>query len=670
MQLDSVEIWLCNDISFSLSIWRVRRAGVGGRHGATQTRVGSGSPSGVAVLRCDMLLPVLLAGSLVAGCGGNDEDATCRYHSECPAEWICLRGQCIPPTGEDAGDTVEVGDAPWADEASEASSDEAATADTLCGIDTDADTVLDVDEGAEDSDGDTVPSRLDDDSDGDGLPDGVEAGDADPCTAPADSDGDTVPDLRDNDSDGDTVADVAEGLGDGDGDTVPNRFDDDSDGDGFRDAEEAGDSDPGTPPLDTDGNSVPDFLDPGSAPCPLRPCTGPGQSCRDGRCIDDCRSTTAVPCGDVERCDWSTGLCSPTDTPCALFGAPDPCPDPVGGPEWACAPGTACLPEGGCVPTAPCARQVCGVDRLCHGEDCPCDRPVGSCRPASPAQLSDPAFTRSAMDLEFDDACHAYTVTMISGTDYLREMLPDGTLQTWAGVANLNMGEVAVLRRQGGEFGGTIGEVALTYICCAACGCAARPPQGVAHLERGTGALPQVIEAVTTSGTGPFGSYILDTGPYGLTWGRDRNLYVGNVTTNGEVHRIDLDAATTTRLATLPSRVYAQAPYDLVRLLVASADHSIQLLHTRTGGLTAWTTTEDDVTSLVRDPFTGRVYCELRDGRIVEYDADGSYRGLLATAPRSGRLTIAPDGGLYHIDVLGADSSGAQVRRYELPGTR
>jgi hypothetical protein len=570
----------------------------------------------------------------------------------------------------DAGDTADAEDGSDDDASGEDAAADDGDVDPPCGIDSDGDTIVDANEGSGDADGDRVPNRDDGDSDGDTIPDAIEAGDAEPCTAPVDSDEDTVPDFLDTDGDDDTIGDLHEGPGDLDGDTVPNRSDSDSDGDGIPDRDEAGDDDPATPPIDTDGDTLPDFLDADSAPCPARPCEGPGAVCRGGVCTADCRDPAAADCAVGTRCDWTGGLCVAPDAACVLFGEPDPCPDPGGGAEWGCGPGSACTPEGGCTAVAPCGRLACSADRVCRGEICACERPVGSCAPATTDQLSGIGFARSAMDLEFDDACHAYTVTMISGTDYLREMLPDGTLNVWAGVANLNMGEAAVLRRQGGEFGGSVGEVALTYICCATCGCAATPPQGVAHLARASGTLPHVIEATTTTGTGPFGAYHLDTGPYGLTWGRDRNLYVGNVSSNGQVHRIDLETAATSLLATLPSRVHAQAPFDLVRLLVATQDRAVRLLHTRTGGVTAWATVDADVTSIARDPFTGRVYLELRDARILEFEADGTFRGPFATAPHAGRITIAPDGGLYHIDVLGVDSSGARVTRWDLPATR
>jgi hypothetical protein len=64
------------------------------------------------------------------------------------------------------------------------------------------------------------------------------------------------------DTDGDTVCDSDEGEGDADNDGIPNARDLDSDADGIPDATEAGDSDPSTPPVDTNDDGTPDFLDP------------------------------------------------------------------------------------------------------------------------------------------------------------------------------------------------------------------------------------------------------------------------------------------------------------------------------------------------------------------------------------------------------------------------
>ncbi|MBI5487192.1 MAG: hypothetical protein HY905_07650 [Deltaproteobacteria bacterium] len=107
-------------------------------------------------------------------------------------------------------------------------------------LDSDGDTILDLDEvpEASDTDGDTVPDHLDLDSDGDTIADAVEAGDADLGTPPVDHDGDTVPDFRDLDSDGDGILDATEGTADLDSDMVPCYLDLDSDGDGLRDSDE------------------------------------------------------------------------------------------------------------------------------------------------------------------------------------------------------------------------------------------------------------------------------------------------------------------------------------------------------------------------------------------------------------------------------------------------
>ncbi|MCL4859476.1 MAG: HYR domain-containing protein, partial [Caldilineaceae bacterium] len=63
-----------------------------------------------------------------------------------------------------------------------------------------------------------------------------------------------------DDQDGDGIPDNVEGADDVDGDNIPNFLDLDSDGDGIPDSEEAG-PDP-TNPVDSNGNGVPDYLDP------------------------------------------------------------------------------------------------------------------------------------------------------------------------------------------------------------------------------------------------------------------------------------------------------------------------------------------------------------------------------------------------------------------------
>ncbi len=138
-------------------------------------------------------------------------------------------------------------------------------------LDSDDNGIPDSEESTDDLDGDGILDFSDTDDDGDGVDDTVEIGE-DP-SAPEDFDGDTVPDYRDTDSDGDTIGDVHEGRAGGDfdfdEDTIPDRHDDDSDGDGWTDAEEAGDDDIGTRPVDTDDDGVSDLIEVGYGSDPL-----------------------------------------------------------------------------------------------------------------------------------------------------------------------------------------------------------------------------------------------------------------------------------------------------------------------------------------------------------------------------------------------------------------
>ena len=163
-------------------------------------------------------------------------------------------------------------------------------------VDTDGDTISDVDEGAtsKNTDGDEFADYLDLDSDGDGIPDAIEAGDDVLETPPVDTDGDGVPDFVDLDSDDDFISDSDELdadflLVDTDGDGTPDNRDSDTDDDGIDDVFEAGDQsletspgdrdDDGTPnfrDLDSDGDCIPDALEAGAD------AAGPRDSDTDG----------------------------------------------------------------------------------------------------------------------------------------------------------------------------------------------------------------------------------------------------------------------------------------------------------------------------------------------------------------------------------------------------
>jgi hypothetical protein len=141
--------------------------------------------------------------------------------------------------------------------------------------DSDDDGILDETEGTDDSDGDGIPDYLDTDSDGDGIPDETEGtvdtdGDGTPDYLDEDSDGDSIPDETEGtvDTDGDGIPDYLEdNFDDIDGDGNPNYDDTDSDGDGIPDDDEYYDGSEGDSTFctdnsqDTDGDDIPDCRD-------------------------------------------------------------------------------------------------------------------------------------------------------------------------------------------------------------------------------------------------------------------------------------------------------------------------------------------------------------------------------------------------------------------------
>jgi hypothetical protein len=240
------------------------------------------------------------------------------------------------------------------------------------------------------------------------------------------------------------------------------------------------------------------------------------------------------------------------------------------------------------------------------------------------------------------------------------------------------MGEVAVLRVPSSEFE-TLGDVAATYICCATCGCVETGEDGrigVVRLDRKNDKrpLPNVLPAKATVGTGPFGSTGLDTGPYALTWGADKALYAGNVETNGDFARVDLESKAVTSVTTFLARVTASTVFDLRRLLVATEGGQVYLVETKTGGRVEFAKLPGHVTSIRRDNFTGRVYAEVATTppAILEISADGKSVTPFQTPPRLGRIAIAPDGHLYHLSVFPKVfwKAGDSIVRWPLPAKR
>ncbi len=392
---------------------------------------------------------------------------------------------------------------------------------------------------------------------------------------------------------------------------------------------------------------------------------GPGQACAGGACVDDCAGPGATPCGAGTVCnvgDGKAGQCVPVGGACVVTGPFEACGGKV------CGPGSSCNPKiGACVADLPCIGLTCDGG-VCHGAACPCDRPAPTCAVAPLASLNAAAFTYGLVDLDVDLQCGAWGVTVLSGPDYLRKMSPAGQVTSVTGVTNLNMGEVAAIQGMGSIGQGNVVDVALTYNCCANCGCQAGSPQGVAHFDAQTGTLPMVIPAIkTTTGPGPFGDGYLDTGPQGLSYGLGRQVYVGNIATNGDVYSVDLDTSTKSLVATLPSRVYAAAPYDGTRLLVAMATKELVLLHVADGSTTPFATAPADITSLARDSFTGDVYVGLKGGAVQRLSGKGKDLGQFAKAKGSGRISIAHDNYLYQVNV--APVAYATVERFALPAS-
>ncbi len=419
------------------------------------------------------------------------------------------------------------------------------------------------------------------------------------------------------------------------------------------------------------------------ASCATVVCAAPGQSCRAGQCVDDCRPKTAIPCPNGMVCnvsDAAPGRCvARAAAACVISGATETCG------AVSCGPGTVCDPDrGSCYAALPCRAVDC-ADGHCWGTSCRCERPTASCTPAPLGEpgkvgtLNDFLFTRCSpsrpacdgglQDLDFDPSCTAWGVTTISGPDHLRSIDPNGKITEHTGLTDLDMGEVSALRGRQGEFGTTLKAVALTYTCVCGCTAVQSSQQGVAQLDFASSALPfRIPSSVVTTGSGPFGLPCVDGGPYGLSWGLDEVLYVGNVNANGDYFAADLEKGGTTLLHKYDQRVHASSPFDKRRMLVAVSGGEVWLqpILGATGAPKLLVKLASDVTSVVRDSYSGRVYAELRDKSIVSFAADGSDVLPFATAPDPGRITTAPDGFVYHV-TLGWPNTKTAIVRFPMP---
>lgn len=424
----------------------------------------------------------------------------------------------------------------------------------------------------------------------------------------------------------------------------------------------------------------------GGDPCLF--CDAPNQLCVDDECTTTCHGQSPDPCGPAQVCDVISGECHDPTAACTLAGPSTACD------TQQCGPGSVCDGQGSCIAIAPCADVVCLPDGACWGTSCACDRAV-DCTPPAEIDLNGP-FATEIGGLDFADDCTAWMVTLRSGTDYVRRLAPDGALTEWPGVSNLNMGEVKVLKAitppQGihrgapesfaaappaasrrnaltdaSVHGVELGEVAITYTCCSGCGCFTDPPQGVARLvpDDVANPLPLVIESVVTTGTGPFGTPGADSGPFGLTWGIDRVLYVGNSTANGEIVRADLDTQTQSALATLDARITAAAAVSAAHLLIATEGGTLYRFNVLTFAADPIAELGTDVTSLSHDAFDGTVYAGLRTLEVVAIDPWSATITPFDTMPGRGRVTVSPNGQLWFAPIAYLDPNA--IFPWDLP---
>lgn len=393
-------------------------------------------------------------------------------------------------------------------------------------------------------------------------------------------------------------------------------------------------------------------------------CNEPNQQCVDGACETTCQGQDPDPCGPTDVCDVISGTCKPAADACVLAGPTVACGDQQ------CGPGTVCDGQSTCLAVSPCAVATCTSDGLCWGGSCQCERGVTCQDPAADALNG--TFALDLFGLDFSDDCTAWGVTVSGGQEFVRRLLPDGTLTTWGAIGDYDLGEVRVLRHLtvpqltlppddrftspgAPQHVEGYGEVAVTYICCPTCGDCANNPEarGVARLveDDANMPLPIVIYAMPTQGTGPFGNTALDGGPQGLTWGNDRVLYVGNTSQNGQLETADLAAATTAPVHLFPVRVTAAAAVSPVHLLVALVDGTVHRLNTVTFDVEFVADLMAGVTSLSHDAFDGSVYASLNNLEVVRLRPFTGEVEPFAVMPAIGRVAVSPSGNLWYAPV-------------------
>ncbi|MFO0649467.1 MAG: hypothetical protein U0326_24715 [Polyangiales bacterium] len=373
-----------------------------------------------------------------------------------------------------------------------------------------------------------------------------------------------------------------------------------------------------------------------------RACASPDNVCAMGACAYDCRLPGAAACPSGRVCDFTTGACLAVDASCLLTGSFRACG------AQSCGPGTYCdATTSRCAPFGACSALVCDTAGRCYGRDCPCTRPA-TCTPPTLDQLNTAPMNSGLVSLDIDDACNVYGSTVIGGTDYVRRMNPSGVYSEFAGLSNLDMGEVAVQR--GG--GGASPNVAAVYACCSRCGCSGSVIQGVGLVDRATNTIPMTAPAEVTTGGSAIPVIYFSEGPLGLAIAASGDVFVGNLRASGDYFRIPAMGASPVMVTTLPRRVHASAMLDPRTMLVAVETGELYRVDLAGGASPERVGTLGmGVASMRADFFSGRVYASLSDGRIVSFRADASDQRTVATLPDVQRIAFSPDGSLFHMSV-------------------
>ncbi|MBN2800815.1 MAG: thrombospondin type 3 repeat-containing protein, partial [Deltaproteobacteria bacterium] len=438
-----------------------------------------------------------------------------------------------------------------------------------------------------------------DDTDGDGVGDNTDLcpGVADPYQL--DADGDLTGDACDPDLDGDGVANADDAFPED-----PEEWAD-ADADGAGDNWDRFPHDPHEW-ADTDRDGVGDNAD----LCPE--VADPDQLDLDGDLIGD-------PCDEDVDGDAHSGAedCDDRDAE-AYVGATERWYDDV---DQACDGGSDYDQDGD------------GEDAALYGgPDCddldPDRTSEEGCRPdvdhATVAQLA--AAGTGVTDLVFGSDGTAYMVSIISGTDYVYQVDPDGAVTRYAGVSNYNIGAVAL----------TADEALVIHF------------NDYMQLGRGYTSFPVFATASNPALTSPYytRTYVTKNAT-SIAVDGDGNVWVPGWGGRGTLGVIATDGSPTVLNTFVADggRVESVAATPAGEI-VASLDE--QLYDVGADGSSAlWATLDHPIRDVVID-LDGTAYAETTGGQILHVALDGSFT-VFQTVSDQGKLAISPEGVLVRV---------------------